>query len=98
MDKMSDIKLVKQLTKTRDQFNVEISKRILGQQEVIDHILIALLCKGHTLLVGVPGLAKTLLIKSIAEFRLIPEYLTNISDEGKNWLARAIVNILIVDI
>lgn len=64
---MSDIKLVKQLTKTRDQFNVEISKRILGQQEVIDHILIALLCKGHTLLVGVPGLAKTLLIKSIAE-------------------------------
>jgi len=30
-------------------------------------------------------------IKSIAEFRLIPEYLTNISDEGKNWLARAIV-------
>ena len=36
-------------------------------------------------------------IKSISEFRLIPEYLTNISDEGKNWLARAIVNILIVD-
>ena len=36
-------------------------------------------------------------IKSIAEFRLIPEYLTNISYEGKNWLARAIVNILIVD-
>ena len=67
MDKMTDIKLVKQLTKTRDQFNVEISKRVLGQQEVIDHILIALLCKGHTLLVGVPGLAKTLLIKSIAE-------------------------------
>ena len=36
-------------------------------------------------------------IKSIAEFRLIPEDLTNISDEGKNWLARKIVNILIVD-
>ena len=67
MDKMSDVKLVKQLTKTRDQFNAEISKRVLGQQEIIDHILIALLCKGHTLLVGVPGLAKTLLIKSIAE-------------------------------
>ena len=67
MEQMSDIKLVKQLTKTRDQFNTEISKRVLGQQEIIDHILIALLCKGHTLLVGVPGLAKTLLIKSIAE-------------------------------
>jgi len=40
---------------------------IVGQQDIIDHILIALLCRGHTLLVGVPGLAKTLLIKSIAE-------------------------------
>ena len=67
MNKMTDIKLVKQLTKSRDQFNMEISKRIVGQQDIIDHILIALLCRGHTLLVGVPGLAKTLLIKSIAE-------------------------------
>jgi len=67
MNKMTDIKLVKQLTEFRDQFNMEISKRIVGQQEIIDHILIALLCRGHTLLVGVPGLAKTLLIKSIAE-------------------------------
>jgi len=64
---MTDIKLVERLTKSRDQFNLEISKRIVGQQEIIDHILIALLCRGHTLLVGVPGLAKTLLIKSIAE-------------------------------
>ena len=67
MNKMTDIKLMKQLTESRDQFNMEISKRIVGQQEIIDHILIALLCRGHTLLVGVPGLAKTLLIKSIAE-------------------------------
>jgi len=67
MDKMTDIKLMKQLTESRDRFNMEISKRIVGQQEIIDHILIALLCRGHTLLVGVPGLAKTLLIKSIAE-------------------------------
>ena len=67
MNKMTDITLVKQLTESRDRFNMEISKRIVGQQEIIDHILIALLCRGHTLLVGVPGLAKTLLIKSIAE-------------------------------
>ncbi len=67
MNKMTDIKLVKRLTESRDQFNMEISKRIVGQQKIIDHILIALLCRGHTLLVGVPGLAKTLLIKSIAE-------------------------------
>jgi len=67
MNKMTDIKLMKQLTESRDQFNMEISKRIVGQQEIIDRILIALLCRGHTLLVGVPGLASTLLIKSIAE-------------------------------
>ena len=67
MNKMTDIKLVKRLTESRDRFNMEISKRIVGQQEIIDRILIALLCRGHTLLVGVPGLAKTLLIKSIAE-------------------------------
>jgi len=67
MNKMTDIKLVKRLTESRDRFNMEISKRIVGQQEIIDHILIALLCRGHTLIVGVPGLAKTLLIKSIAE-------------------------------
>ncbi|RMG61783.1 MAG: MoxR family ATPase [Bacteroidetes bacterium] len=45
----------------------EIAKVIIGQDEVVDKLLIALFCKGHTLLVGVPGLAKTLLISTIAE-------------------------------
>ena len=45
----------------------EISKVIIGQEQVIDRLLIALFCKGHSLLVGVPGLAKTLLISTIAE-------------------------------
>ncbi|MFN2397411.1 MAG: AAA family ATPase [Gemmatimonadaceae bacterium] len=45
----------------------EISKRILGQDRVIDEILMALMAGGHVLLVGVPGLAKTLIIRSIAE-------------------------------
>ncbi|MEL7530402.1 MAG: MoxR family ATPase [Bacteroidota bacterium] len=45
----------------------EIAKVIIGQEEVVDNLLIALFCKGHTLLVGVPGLAKTLLISTIAE-------------------------------
>jgi MoxR-like ATPase len=40
---------------------------IVGQDEIIDQLLIALLSKGHCLLVGVPGLAKTLLIKTLAE-------------------------------
>lgn len=45
----------------------EIAKVIVGQEEVVDNLLIALFCKGHTLLVGVPGLAKTLLISTISE-------------------------------
>ncbi|RMG17349.1 MAG: MoxR family ATPase [Bacteroidetes bacterium] len=45
----------------------EIAKVIIGQEQVIDELLVALFCKGHTLLVGVPGLAKTLLISTIAE-------------------------------
>ncbi len=45
----------------------EIGKRIVGQREVIDEILMALVAGGHALLVGVPGLAKTLMVRSIAE-------------------------------
>ena len=45
----------------------EISKIIIGQDEVVEQLVIALLARGHALLVGVPGLAKTLLIKSLAE-------------------------------
>jgi MoxR-like ATPase len=45
----------------------EISKVIIGQEDVVDKLLIALFCRGHALLVGVPGLAKTLLISTIAE-------------------------------
>ena len=44
-----------------------LSNVIVGQKDVIDHLFIALLCKGHVLLEGVPGLAKTLLIKTLAE-------------------------------
>ena len=45
----------------------EVGKRIVGQAEVVDEVLMALLAGGHGLLIGVPGLAKTLLIKSVAE-------------------------------
>ncbi|MEC7872000.1 MAG: MoxR family ATPase [Candidatus Neomarinimicrobiota bacterium] len=51
----------------KSRFFDEIGKTIIGQHDVLNHILIALLCKGHTLIVGVPGLAKTLIIKSMAE-------------------------------
>lgn len=45
----------------------EIAKIIVGQHQVIDTVLLSIFCNGHTLLVGVPGLAKTLLVKTIAE-------------------------------
>ena len=45
----------------------EVSKRIVGQEDVLDELLMVLVAGGHALLVGVPGLAKTLMIKSIAE-------------------------------
>jgi MoxR-like ATPase len=47
--------------------SAEIRKVIVGQDDVVEKLLIALFCKGHTLLVGVPGLAKTLLISTLAE-------------------------------
>jgi MoxR-like ATPase len=45
----------------------EVSRRIVGQREVLDEILMAILAGGHALLVGVPGLAKTLMIRSVAD-------------------------------
>ncbi|MBC8216032.1 MAG: MoxR family ATPase [Candidatus Marinimicrobia bacterium] len=67
MNKHKDLHLLEKLTEARNTFVSEIGKTIIGQTNVIDHILIALFCKGHTLLVGVPGLAKTLMIKSMAD-------------------------------
>ncbi|MEO1998229.1 MAG: AAA family ATPase, partial [Planctomycetaceae bacterium] len=45
----------------------EIGKVIIGQQEIVDQLLIALFSRGHCLLVGVPGLAKTLLVSTISQ-------------------------------
>ena len=67
MTQNKDVKLVERLADSKQHFHKEISKRIIGQTEVLDHILIALLSRGHTLIVGVPGLAKTLMIKSLSE-------------------------------
>ena len=55
------------LTKTKESFFKEIGKVIIGQENILEHLLIALLSQGHTLLVGVPGLAKTLIIKTLSD-------------------------------
>lgn len=66
-DKHKDTDVVKELYGSIKNVKEEIGKVIVGQHEVIDQLLISLLCKGHCLLVGVPGLAKTLLIKTLSE-------------------------------
>jgi len=62
-----DVKLVENLNRVVYDIKEEIGKVIIGQQEVIDNLLVSLFAKGHCLLVGVPGLAKTLLVKTLAE-------------------------------
>jgi MoxR-like ATPase len=62
-----DVELVEKLSESVKNIKQEIGKVIIGQEKIIDNFLIALLSKGHCLLVGVPGLAKTLLIKTLAE-------------------------------
>src|SRR5215510_3783225 len=49
------------------QLRAEVQRRIVGQEQVLDEILMALIAGGHALLVGVPGLAKTLMVRSLAE-------------------------------
>src|SRR5574341_1193258 len=62
----SDEQLVQHLLASRARIKTELAKVIIGQEEVIEQILIALFAGGHCLITGAPGLAKTLLVKSIA--------------------------------
>ena len=62
-----DLELLEKLSKTRDSFFDEIGKVVIGQKTILNHIFIALLSRGHSLLVGVPGLAKTLLVQTLSE-------------------------------
>ncbi len=62
-----DIAKIERLAELYRQLAGELAKRIIGQEETIDQVLTALVAGGHCLLVGVPGLAKTLLVHSLAE-------------------------------
>ncbi len=64
---MDNIKLLENLMLDKENFYNELGKVIVGQEEVVEHILIAILSKGHILLEGVPGLGKTLIIKTISD-------------------------------
>src|SRR5262245_26081210 len=62
-----DLAAAREIAEARRQLTAEIGKRIVGQDEVVEHLLIALFSRGHCLFVGVPGLAKTLLIQTLAD-------------------------------
>ena len=63
----ADLRAVADIARAHRELCAEIEKRIVGQRKVIDHLLTALFARGHCLFVGVPGLAKTLLISTLAE-------------------------------
>src|SRR5213595_54490 len=62
-----DVELLDQLAAARRALVDQISRRIVGQHDVVDNLVAALLAGGHVLLVGVPGLAKTLLVHTVAQ-------------------------------
>jgi MoxR-like ATPase len=67
IEDQDDLALVKRMQEGRDKIVAEIKKVIVGQEDIIDELLIALFGGGHVLVTGVPGLAKTLLIKTVAD-------------------------------
>ena len=64
---IDDVKAVEKLLEAREQILNELRKSIVGMDDVIDQVLISVFSRGHSLLEGVPGLAKTLLVSSIAQ-------------------------------
>ena len=62
-----DLELLEEAAIVANRLREEVGKRVIGQHEVVEGLLLALLANGHALLVGVPGLAKTLLVSTLAE-------------------------------
>ncbi len=67
LEQEDDIALADRMRAGREQILAEIHKRIIGQREVIDETLLTLFVGGNSLIIGVPGLAKTLLIQTMAQ-------------------------------
>src|SRR3954463_7304977 len=63
----SDVQILDSLRQAHKQMRAEIGKIIIGQEKVLDQLLMAIFCRGHALLVGVPGLAKTLMVSTLAQ-------------------------------
>jgi MoxR-like ATPase len=62
---MSDVVAVDNLVSKYQKLKAEIGKVIVGQEEAVNLVLLSVFCGGHSLLIGVPGLAKTLLVNTV---------------------------------
>ena len=62
-----EARVVEQILQGRDKISSELSKVIIGQHDVIEQLLISLFAGGHCLITGAPGLAKTLLVRSVSQ-------------------------------
>src|SRR5678809_111219 len=62
-----DVKLLGEIRQEYGRLNAALAKAIVGQSEVIERVMICMLAKGHALLMGVPGLAKTMLVRRLSE-------------------------------
>ena len=67
MAESGDVKLADELAEDYKKLESEISKKIIGQSDVVRLLITSLFCNGHSLLVGVPGLAKTLLVQTVSQ-------------------------------
>ncbi len=64
---LDDIQVVKELNAAYKRMTDQISRVIVGQEEVVEQVLISIFCRGHCLLIGVPGVAKTLLVSTLSK-------------------------------
>jgi len=64
---MSDVAAIEQLVQKQKQLKTEIAKIIIGQEQIVDEIILSIFSGGHALLIGVPGLAKTLMVNTISQ-------------------------------
>jgi MoxR-like ATPase len=64
---MNDVEMVEKLRSAHQRLRKEIGKVIIGQEQVLDQLLMAIFCRSHALLMGVPGLAKTLMVSTLSQ-------------------------------
>lgn len=67
MSDATDTQMLEKLREAHQRLRKEVGKIIIGQEQVIDQLLIAIFCRSHALLMGVPGLAKTLMVSTLAQ-------------------------------